>query len=87
MGVQEITQIIVGILLVFFIPGILIMYTWMRKYAFIEKLIYGVLISIGIAIMLGLILGYLGLFTITAVFITYGIILLGLGSAHLFFRK
>jgi len=78
MGVFNILQILLGLMLVFAIPGLLIIKIFFKQQSMIEKILYSAGISISTAIMIGLILGYLGLFTFKNILMTYVIIILGL---------
>lgn len=78
MGVLNILQILFGLILVFAIPGLLIIKIFFKQQSMIEKILYSAGISISTAIIIGLILGYLGRFTFTNIIITYIIIILGL---------
>ncbi len=76
MGVLNILQVILGFALVFAIPGLLAIILFFKKQSLPEKILYSIGMSISIAIIIGLMLGYLGLFTSKNILTVYILIIL-----------
>jgi len=58
----KILQGIIGILLIFIIPGVILDRYFIKSHTLLEKIIISITLSITTAIIIGLILGILGIF-------------------------
>jgi uncharacterized membrane protein len=75
MGVLEILQIILGVILIFFLTGFLIVNKFFKELSSLEKITLSIGISLCITILIGVLLGFLGIFNLMYVLIAYIIII------------
>lgn len=76
MEVLEIIQVILASFLIFFLTGYLIVKKFFKELKDIEKFVLIIGISICITILIGLILGFLGIFNLVNSLISYFIIII-----------
>ncbi|AJF62226.1 MAG: hypothetical protein QT11_C0001G0068 [archaeon GW2011_AR20] len=74
MGALEIIQAILAGILIFFLTGFLIINKFFKELGKFEKIMLSIGISLCITILIGVILGFLGVFSLVNSLIAYGVI-------------
>ena len=76
MEVLEVIKILLGIVLIFFLTGFLIVNRFFKDLSNLEKITLSIGISLCITILIGVFLGYLGIFNLVNSLIAYVIIII-----------
>ena len=74
MGALEIIQAILAGILIFFLTGFLIINKFFKELGKFEKIMLSIGISLCITILIGVILGFFGVFSLVNSLIAYGVI-------------
>ena len=75
MGVAEILQVILTSILIFFLTGYLIVNKFFKELGYLEKITLSIGISLCITILIGVTLGFLGIFNLMYSLIAYIIVI------------
>ena len=76
MGVIEILQAGLAVILIFFLTGFLIVNKFFKEFNYLEKIVLSIGISLCITILIGVVLGFLGIFNLVNSLISYLIIII-----------
>ena len=87
MEVVSVLQVILGIILIFFLPGFVFLRLFYKKILGLEMITLGVGLSIATSIFIGLILGLFGIFNYVNSLISYVILIVIILIAYFIKKK
>ncbi len=82
MGVVSILQILLGVILIFFLPGFMFLRFFYKKVIGLEMVILGIGLSVAACVFIGLILAAFGIFNYINSIISYVILIIIIPLAY-----